>query len=102
MDSRFRFLRVLALISLILAIVVFLWGLWYGLSWQGLAGYEGLTASGNLKLVLRITMFCLPFAPALFFSGLLFLAYGGLQILLDTSERVQTILKDLEPPAQKG
>ena len=101
MDTKHRTLRILAFISLILAALILLWGLWNGLSWPGkIAGYEGLTAPGSVKLVLRLTLFFLPFGPALFFATLLFLAAGGLQLVSDTAERTQALVEDLQRQSQ--
>jgi len=101
MESKYRLLRILALVSLILAAIVFIWGLWNGLSWQGrVAGFQGLTAPGGLKLVLRLTAFFVPFGPALFFTILLFLGASGLQLMLDTAERTQALANDLKQRAQ--
>ncbi len=102
MESRYRLLRILALVSLVLSILVFIWGLWNGLAWQGKAGYEGLTAPGGLKFVLRMTLFCIPFGPALFFATLLFLAASGLQIMLDTADRMRAIVDDLRRQTSGG
>ncbi|GAB4520173.1 MAG: hypothetical protein Kow0047_31400 [Anaerolineae bacterium] len=101
MDNKVRWLRILAVISLVLAAIVLIWGLWNGLSWQGkIGGYEGLKAPGGVKLVLRLTLFFLPFAPGLFFATLLFLAAAGIQLMLDTAERTQAMLNDLERQAR--
>ncbi|MCS7222316.1 MAG: hypothetical protein RML36_06795 [Anaerolineae bacterium] len=102
MESRYRVLRILALISLVLSILVFIWGLWNGLAWQSKAGYEGLTAPGGLKFVLRMTLFCIPFGPALFFATLLFLAASGLQLVLDAADRMQAVVEDLRRQASGG
>ncbi|HEY65086.1 MAG TPA: hypothetical protein G4O02_11005 [Caldilineae bacterium] len=100
MEGKYRWLRILAVVSLILAAIVLLWGLWNGLSWQAKAGYEGLTAPGGVRLVLRLTLFFLPFAPALFFAVLLFMAASGLQLMLDTAERTQALVEDLQKQAR--
>lgn len=103
MGSQHRFLRILALISLVLSIIAFVWGLWNGLAWQGkIGGYEGLQAPGGVEFVLRMTLFCLPFAPGLFFSVLLFLAASGLQLLIDIGDRTQAVVDQLKRQSQGG
>ena len=102
MEGKQKRLRILAVISLILAALVLLWGLWHGLAWQSKVGYDGLMAPGGVKLVLRLTLFFLPFAPALFFAGLLFMAAGGLQLAMDTAERTQAIANEVARQAQES